>query len=65
MGEVMVDDGLILIIVVIFVGVLLLMVDVVIVLCGNIVDIESCGDVCYYFLEVYKYLKFIVLVGDV
>lgn len=65
MGEVIVDDGMVLFIVVIFVGVFLLMVDVVIVFCGNIVDIVDNGDVNYYLMEVYKYFKLIVLVGDV
>lgn len=65
MGEVIVDDGFLLLIVGIFVGFLLLMVDVVVVFGGDFSVLSQSGDVCYYLLEVYKYLKLILLVGDV
>lgn len=64
MGEVIADDGTVLFIVVIFVGVFSLTVDAVIVFCGNIADIVDNGDVNYYLMEVYKYFKSIALAGD-
>ncbi|HAF6116882.1 TPA: catalase HPII [Salmonella enterica] len=64
MGEVTADDGSTLTIAATFAGAPSLTVDAVIVPCGNIADIESCGDARYYLLEAYKHLKPIALAGD-